>query len=160
MSSLSSGVAIEAIPDEDKVSRAIFDAPDNVISDLFVFTYDSVRDERAESVYWRRYAPTIEDVHTRGCRLETKFRSAGRATALRTYIGARSAHVAALRSVRSQRGHELAVVHVPQDGDLAHAHIAISPNGCRVKKIKQNDKVELAELALRCFGDLERYRCA
>jgi hypothetical protein len=147
----------EPIPDDDQVSRAYFEIPDEVDPESqFPFTYKS--NERAESVFWRKYAPTISEVHERGCRLE-KIKNARRTKALK-YIGSRSALVAAIRQIKSGRGHKFKVIHVPEDGDRAHAHICIEPApGVTAKQVEANDIRELVSLLFRHFGNLEGHTC-
>ncbi len=139
---------IESIPDDDRVSRAYFQAPGDL----------KVRDERAESVYWRKYAPQIDDVHNRGCQLEAKWKAAA-ASPARMYVGARTAIVGKIRSIVSGRGHRFKVIHYPQNGDIAHTHIAVDRVGGKPQKLSKNDKLELANLIVGCFIDYEAHHC-
>lgn len=155
--------AHEQIPDEDKVSRAYFALPPGIDpASGFVFPYDKKIKDRAESVYWRKYAINSQDVHDRACKIE-KTKNARLASASRSllqYTGFRTADVRAIRGVRSGRGHQLDVVHWPEDGDLAHAHICIKPGGSlSLKKLKTNDVQELVDLLHWLFVDFTSHRC-
>jgi hypothetical protein len=159
--------AAEHIPDQDQVSRAYFEvlgqpteglAPES----LFPFQYDRTRDERAESVYWRKYASAHADVHQRGCALQSKLNAARaeKGHAPLKYIGFRTSRVSGIRSVVSQRGHRLRVVHYEQFGDKAHAHIAVQPpEGTTVRNVKPNDRMELAARLVQLFGDYQEHSC-
>lgn len=156
--------AAEPISDEDQVSRAYFEIPGEIDPEShFPFGYDNKADERGESVYWRKYVPLIAGVHERGCRLELvkndRRKDLGKATI--KYTGARTAIVGAIRSIRTQRGHKFAVIHFPEEGDNAHAHILIEPAmGTRVGKLKSNDVRELVSLLVQQFGALDRHDCS
>lgn len=148
----------EYIGDGDQVSRAYLQPIEQELAlapeSQFRFEYDRLRDERAESVYWRKYAPAHEDVHSRGCALERRY-------AHLKYLGSRTAGVGAVRSVRSARGHSLDVLHFEQSGDKAHAHIAIRPvAGVKVRNIKPNDYLELSRLLVELFRDFQAHTCA
>jgi hypothetical protein len=121
--------------------------------------YDRIRDERAESVYWRKYAPRIEEVHERGCRLEKKWSYLEPEAPGPKYVGARTADVAAIRRIVTQRGHSFRVIHYPQDGDLAHAHIAIERAGGKVKNLSPNDRMELTALLVVLFRNHQPHVC-
>ena len=154
----------EQIPHEDLVSRAYFEIPNEIAPESdFPFRYDKTRDERAESVYWRKYAPLIAEIHSRGCVIE-KFKNERRAAASQVpckYKGARTAVVGTLRSLKTQRCHSFQVIHPPENGDRAHTHIAISPAaGTRVEKIKTNDRIELASLLIQHFLSFAPHECA
>ena len=123
----------------------------------FPFTYDRVRDERAESVYWRKYALSISEVHRRGCDLQGK-RKAGENP--QVYVGAQTVVVEKVRAIKSGRGHSFKVIHAPRDDDIAHTHIAIARASGPVKNINKNDRVELTSLLVDCLGgDIDRHDC-
>lgn len=157
------GTIHEHIPDEDKVSRAYFATPPGIDPESgFVFPYDKKIEDCAESVYWRKYAINPQDVHDRACKIEkiknTRLASASRS--LLQYTGFRTADVRAVRGVRSGRGHQFDVVHWPENGDLAHAHICIKPAGSLpLKKLKTNDVQELVHLLHSLFVDFTSHRC-
>ncbi len=157
----------EHIADEDQVSRAYFEElgqPTPVLApeSAFRFQYDRNRDERAESVYWRKYAPLHADVHDRGCALQSALnakRPEKKLPPLR-YVGSRTSVVSAIRSITSQRGHRLLVIHYEQFEDKAHAHIAIQPpQGSKVKNLNPNDRTELARLLVKLFIDYQQHTC-
>lgn len=148
---------IEAIGDTESVSRAYFALPGELAPEShFQFIYDKDRDERAESVYWRRYAPSINDVHERGCSLQAKWIGTG---SKQIYEGARTAVVERIRSIRSERGHRFEVIHYPQDSDRAHAHVAIVRASGKVQGLNKNDKLELVRLIAVCFTNFEPHIC-
>lgn len=156
------GATQEPIPDEDNVSRGCVELPPGVDpASAFVFPYDETLQDRAESVYWRKYAPTNDDVHTRECRRE-KIRQARATSArpLKAYIGFRTSKVGAIRAIRTGRGHTFAVVHWPENGDLSHTHICIRPNsGTPIRNINKNDLRELVHLLFKQFVEFEPHRC-
>lgn len=121
--------------------------------------------ERAESVYWRKYAITIESVHERGCvRAQLKNEKLLRESKEQNveYRGARTASVGAVRGIRTGRGFGIAVEHHPEASDRSHTHLCIiGPSGEReIKKLKANDRVELVHfLCEQCFGALEEHSC-
>ena len=147
----------ERILDDDQVSRAFFEIPDGIDSESnFPFHHDVQANERAESVYWRKYAPALQDVHARGCELEPikQLRSTTR------YIGARTATAGAIQKIISGRGHTFTVFHYPENGDFAHAHIAIKPAEDKPsKKLRTNDIRELIGLLVQQFGGLDPHNC-
>jgi hypothetical protein len=160
VASADSAESVEQIPDEDQVSRAYFELPEVLAPEsYFSFTYDKDRDERAESVYWRKYAPLIADVHDRACRLEKKWSYLDPEAPAPLYVGARTAEVWKIRSIVTQRGHSFMVIHRPQDNDRAHAHISIQRAGGNVKKLSKNDRMELAALIIHCFEDYQPHEC-
>jgi hypothetical protein len=144
------------IPDEETLSRAEFELPGAAVApeSYWRFGYDSVRDECAESVYWRRHAESNAEIHQRGVALEQIKRQ--RSPNIR-YVGFRSARAGDVRKIVSDKGHKLIVYHFPQNGDFAHTHIAIEPAaGISPKKIKSRDVLELTTLLLRQFSQLQR----
>ena len=156
------GATQEPIPDEHNVSRGCVELPPGVDpGSVFVFQYDETLKDRVESVYWRKYAITNDEVHDRECRRE-KIRQA-RATPsnpLKPYVGFRTSNVGAIRVIRTGRGHAFAVVHWPENGDLAHTHICIRPNGdTSVRKMKKSDIRELIHLLFKQFVQFEPHKC-
>lgn len=153
----------EHIPDQDKVSRAYFATPPGIASESgFLFPYDKIIEDRAESVYWRKYASNPHDVRDRACELEkTKnVRHGAASRSLVQYTGFRTADAQSIRSVRSGRGHQFDVIHWPDNGDLAHAHICIKPAASEsVKKLKTNDVQELVHLLHDIFADFTPQNC-
>jgi len=142
----------EQITDEHDVSRLCFGVPPGLAPESdFTFTSS----DRAESAVWRKYAPQPTDVHKRGCNAETQKnarRLLKRVLPVR-YVGFKTANVGAIRKIRSEHGYQFDVVHFPENGDLAHAHIVITP----AKKLKPNDVLELITLLLQRFSALKSY---
>jgi hypothetical protein len=166
-------VEIEDVPDEDEVSRAFFRAPVAPDLDLdpeshFVFGPDKSpqgrekkKYERAESVYWRKYAVTNDAIHSRGCALEVarneRLRSKGKETV--AYAGFGTGKVRAIRSVRT-RAYRLSLIHHPENGDSSHAHILIHDlQGENVKSIPQNDQRELVGDLFRLLVPVRTHKC-
>lgn len=152
------GSSVEQIPDEGKVSRAYFHAPGLVAPEsYFPFSHDKDRDERAESFIWRRHAPTIEDVHSRGCNIEEIKEKRKPGT---KYIGARTAQVRSIRAIVGGRGHKLLVYHLPENGDRAHSHVAIQPaNGVLPRNVKTIEILELVGSLVRELVDHQAHDC-
>jgi hypothetical protein len=146
---------VEEIPDEDTVSRLIdfprmYEEARRLIWDQ-VFQFPG---GDCESLVWRRYAATDEEVHRLGCEREV----AKRVTKPEMrYAGFISALSGAIRSIRTNRGHGFGVNHAPEEG-VHHAEVCYSPVGDGLK-LKPADKAEL-KLALKGkFGDLASYSC-
>jgi hypothetical protein len=155
--------SVEEIPESDELGRAFFQLPEGIAPETeFPFYYDRVRGECAESVFWRKYAPSVVDLHQRGCDIESqkKARAAQQSKPFQPYIGARYVIVSHVTACVTARGFSLQVIHLPENGDRAHSHIAIVPvDGQVPSKIKSNDKTELAACLLEKFGDLHWHRC-
>lgn len=155
---------IEPIPVEDSVSRGCefpFSLPSGVdIESFFLFPSDKITGKREESVYWRKYADTIDSVHEREC-LRVSIANGRRALkeqAPHEYIGARTASVWAILDIKSQRGFGFAVNHLPVDGTRAHTHICIlEPAGAN--KTKPADRMELIHMLCAVFGGIEKHSC-
>ncbi len=148
----------EHIPDEDNLTRAHFETPEQIAPEsYFHFGHDKKRDERAESFYWRKYAPLASDIHRRGCNLELVKQK--RAPNIK-YVGCRSVKAGGIRAIETGRGHKLVVFHFPENGDNAHSHVAIKPaKGTTVKNVNKNDILELANLVVKVLSDLEPHSC-
>ena len=147
---------------EDLLSRAFFRGPE-FLDDTAHFNFN-LAGEYAESMYWRRLAPQIEDVHSRGCAIERKNR-AKRPDAWARYIGARSITAQTVTSIRSERGRYTFVVeHVPNADDQAHTHISIRIVGAEgaklTTKLQKNDRLEIIEKLMRALSPLEPHSCA
>jgi hypothetical protein len=152
----------ETIPDEDNVSRGCVElAPESDPASIFLFPYSDQLRDRAESVYWRKYAMGAKDVHDRECIRERARRTrAGSGKSVPTYVGFRTSQVAHIRAIRTGRGQTFAVVHCPEDGDLSHAHICVrGADGEPVRKLAPNDKRELVHLLYQVFVRFEGHRC-
>lgn len=143
----------EEVPDGDLLSRIIdfphkFDGFRDLIEErIFEFQTDSTDPEKKplpESVVWRKYASTDNDVHTIGVALEVDRQSKGRADY--RYIGFISAQAGPIRSYRNVNGHGFFVRHDPEEG-LHHVHVGLLP--CADKKLTRLDKNELRTQLVR-----------
>ena len=152
---------IEVIPDEDTVSRPFFKIPSDIDPrSALRFDYDRVRDESALSVVWRKYAPSTQEVHSCGCAVAVEASEGNRRKggAPAEYGGFRSAQVASVRAIKSQRGNGLEVLHVPVPGKRWHAHISVvATPGQRTKNISKTVRGELRELLYAALGPYEPY---
>lgn len=144
----------EAVPDGDGVSRHLF-APGmgSFQSDLVWDAVFMFRSDRgcAESLVWRKYAPTIEDVHALGCDKQSSDRNAGKNI---TYFGALSANVGTIRALRSLNGFRFYVEHEPVEGQH-HLHIGYFDH----QKLSKNDKTELRKLLRDRFSERSDHVC-
>jgi hypothetical protein len=149
---------VEEIPSEDLVSRHI-DSPDKWHPDEKRFIDDRVflfrRPDEVESVVWRKYAQSIQDVHAKGCERQAAKRSAG--NTIWTYEGATTANVGAIRAITSTDGDRIEVVHEPSEG-VHHAHLEYRLIETQ-ERIKQR-KTDLKEHLRNTFSDLDAHRCA
>lgn len=147
---------VEQIPSDDSVSRGCFNSPGIDQGSNFLFPSANP----AESVYWRKYANTIESVHERGCKLAND-RSTKKDLVVE-YSGSITALVESIRDIKTERGYSVMVDHLPENCDRSHAHLCVlDPNGSRkFKKFPPNDRIELvAMLCNKSFGSLEKHNC-
>jgi hypothetical protein len=155
---------IEPIPKSDKVSRGCefpnITPPSGVDLDSF-FVFGS-RD-KVESVYWRKYADSIESVHLYECervRGSNERRSSKVNYVCRAYTGARTALVECIQDIKTDRGFVFSVNHFPENSVRAHAHICMPEfHEDKKTKIKANDKIVLINSLCKVFGELEEHRC-
>jgi hypothetical protein len=144
----------EQIPEDDEVSRLLFaplmGAPGGDLVWDNVFQFPSA-DGYCESVVWRKYAPTIADVHLLGCNKQYT-RPADKK--LITYTGAITATVANILKLASKNGVKFKVEHYPPDG-IYHVHVAYEFDGT----ISKNDKVELKSELRKVFGQRSDHTC-
>ncbi len=146
---------VEEIPDADTVSRLVefprtYDPANKLILDA-VFQFPN---NEAESVIWRKYAPSDADVHHLGCAWET---SKQKRNPDMRYVGFISAEVGAIRDIRSAKGHGFTVVHQPEEG-VHHAGIVYAP-APGTPSLSKGEKGEL-KIALRgVFGSLAPHTC-
>ena len=153
--------AVEEVPDEDQISRACFSLP-SVIDPESAFKFErDPQGERIESVFWRKYAVLISDVHGHGCQIEQQknIRLGSQGKPLKKYCGATTAGVGPIRTILSGRGFRFSVVHCPESGNAAHSHIGIAAPP-RLAKPNKNDMRELISKLAREFGKLEGHDCA
>lgn len=135
---------VEKISDSCKVSRLVFEfmliPPDLV--ELFwekVFMFPSNRNCR-ESVVWRKYKPSDEDVHELGAEQQEARRRDANSTP-KIYKGFLNADVDKIRSIScSDNIHKVFVEHVPSEG-IHHAEIFFEPSP--PKSVKMDFKTRL-----------------
>ena len=141
----------ERIPDQDHVSRLLFEPLMRINSDLMwplVFQFPSDQG-RVESVVWRAKAIEIDAVHRLGCEKQASDRSKGRVKS--TYFGAITGNIGDIRSIRSA-GAFFTVTHVPEEGE-EHAHVGFSPGATKV------ERNALKFLLGAKFGPVEAHAC-
>lgn len=148
---------VELIPSEDQVSRHI-DSPNkwNAEEKRFVleqlFTLPSP--DGVDSLVWRKYAPTIADVHSLGCARQRSKRVENKNW---TYEGASTAGVHDVRAIQTAAGDRLEVTHEPDEG-IYHAHVGylLAAGQERIKQRKLDLKEHLRNLFIRQF---DGHRC-
>lgn len=156
---------VEPIPNEDSVSRGCYHPTGMAPESIFQFRSDSNTGERAESVYWRKYAATIESIHALGCNRVVLYRER-RAQKMQEpldleYVGAITATVGAIRDIKTGRGFSLEVNHLPENGVRSHTHICVlEPSDGGQVRLKPNDRLELAHmLCTNAFGVIDSHSC-
>jgi hypothetical protein len=151
----------EIIPDEDRVSRWLFDPPlgddltalgeDHLFKKVFEF-----EGGKCESLLWRKYASTIEEVHDLGCKQQRLLRTKGRD---KTYMGAITGVVGEVRTFKNINGHGFDVVHRP-DGDQGIQHAEVCYALALDKSFTRNDKAELRlALVRQIFTEVNDHQC-
>jgi hypothetical protein len=145
---------IEVIPDGDDVSRHIFRPhkyrePDGVIWETaFIF------DQGVESVVWRKYAPKIPDVHEFGLHQQRRKLEA-RPDANYAYVGALTASVANVRSIRTARGFQCKVRHDPSNAQ-GQQHAEVSVHHEENQQTKKSDRADLRVWLKNAFNQWEK----
>jgi hypothetical protein len=104
-----------------------------------------------ESVVWRKYAPTIAEMHAHGCAKQAADREAGKNC---TYLGALTGNVDEVRTIRSKNGARFEVLHVPTEG-IHHAEIGYLHD----RQLTKNDKAELKDGLKKKFLVRDDYTC-
>ena len=151
-------MTVEAIPDDDEVSRHIdspfrFSSAERKLIERNVFEFPSA-DGNRESLVWRKYKPTIAELHVMGCERQAHKR---RTNSDWTYEGAITIVVGVARQLRNSRGHVFLVEHDLEEG-IHHVSIFFfHPEGYELKKA---DKSELKDMLVKAFGPIERHSCA
>ena len=152
--------AVEQIPDADQVSRhvdhphKITDGGELLWQHIFLFS------SGVESVVWRRYCPTIEEVHRLGCANQDAKRALGRAA---TYKGAITSVVEQIRALKSAKGHGFRVEHRPEnDQGIHHAEIELAFNAGLAEGAKppKSEVSELKRMIHGIWGQLEAHECS
>ncbi len=155
---------MEAISDEQLISRLI-DSPHKFHEDVGLIWQRVFEFPRSlgESVTWRKYKPTIAEVHALGCdRQAVKKASSPDKNPAWTYIGAITAHVEEVRAIETRRGHGFEVEHKPinEHGvDEGIYHAEISYRIAEGQPFDKNDKTELKDMIQSVFGLLEEHIC-
>lgn len=144
----------EDVPDDEDASRHLFapsmGAPggDLIWSNVFQFPSEA---NYCESLVWRRYAPTMAEVHTLGCNTQAFKRGQGRN---QTYIGALTSNIGRLRCLRSLNGARFIIEQVPDEGQW-HLHISFD----QTQSLTRNDKAELKKKIKDEFAARSEHAC-
>jgi hypothetical protein len=154
----------EAIPDEDEASRHFWADDEADWGSQLPFRWDATAKERAESFIWRKYAPALADVHSRGCEREAKANAhrAAEGKSARMYAGACTVAVGRIRSIHSGGGYRLDVYHLIENGDAAHVHVCMThPTGAPLdNKMPKNDRRDLVHQLVETLGDIAPHSCS
>lgn len=159
---------IESIPVSDFVSRGCefpnISPPAGVDPDsFFVFSTDQETKERAESLYWRKYAHEIEVVHHYECdrvRQSNERRSTNHNYIHHAYTGTRTALIEKILNIESNRGFSFTVDHAPEKGIRAHTHIFMPElHKDKITRTNKTDRMELIHYLCKAFGELEEHIC-
>lgn len=148
---------IEHIPGEDAVSRWVDSPrlfqPDEGLIWRCVFEFPG---GNGESVVWRKYKPTIEDVHALGCNRQSvqRLKNPDKSPPW-TYTGAITSLARKIRELES-RGNGFLVEHKPEEGVY---HAEISFRVADAASFTKNDKTILKGLLKDVFGRLEACEC-
>lgn len=109
----------------------------------------------AESLIWRKYKSTIDEVHNLGCERQVGMRQKKPGW---SYVGAITSTAGQIRAIKTARGHGLAVIHRPEnDQGIYHAEVELSPLHGEV--MKKNDRAEIRLMLEKVFGQLEGHTC-
>ncbi|MGI4778027.1 MAG: hypothetical protein ACRYGA_07890 [Janthinobacterium lividum] len=148
---------VEYIPSDHLVSRHI-DLPYRYTKDkdliweaVFMF-----KDNKGESLVWRKYKPTIEEVHDLGCSQEA--RKKPQKPDYR-YVGAITALVQDIRNEVSGRGATFRVEHHPEN-DQGVYHAEIWPCPKEGAQLKSNDRADLRVMLKNRFKPREEHACS
>ena len=102
-----------------------------------------------ESLIWRKYAPTIVDVHSLGCSRQAAARAKGRNS---NYFGAITGNAGDIRSLKSATGISFTIDHVPAEG-MEHAHISFTAGS------EKNDRNSLKVMLQTKFSSVDTHLC-
>lgn len=145
----------ESIPANDEVSRHIFFPFMFENSEIFwkkVFLFKT-NNKYCESVVWRKYAPSIIDVHVLGNIKVTKDRFTHKN---RMYIGAYTCSVSLITNINTSNNIRIGVEHDPSnDQGRHHAHLKLLfPEN--INKPEKNDRSEIILKLKRVFEPIEK----
>lgn len=151
----------ELIPDGDDISRWIFyshmsnEERELIWDGVFLFPKG-----RPESVVWRKYLKTMQQVHEKGCECEMKknHERIKSGKKLQRYDGAINARVVDIRNIRTSKEHGFRVEHDPSEQQgVYHAHIVYDESQeCDFTK---QDKIELISQLKARFSGLFPHAC-
>jgi hypothetical protein len=148
--------AVEEIPNADLISRLI-EIPKTyerergqILETVFEFPNGD-----GESVVWRKYARTDDDVHHFGRLWETAKRKREeerhqRESQMR-YVGFAQNVTEVVREFRTARGHGFKVFHVPKEG-IQHAEVSYDPRDGQ--QFIRTDRAELKLAIAKMFSVL------
>ena len=144
----------EEVPNDEDSSRLLFaplmEVPNGELVWQNVFQFQS-KYGCCESLVWRRYAPTIADVHAIGCGKQWADRAAERT---QTYTGALTANIGVVRNLRSLKGGRFLIEQVPDEGEW-HLHICFD----QAHSLTRNDKTELKKHIKDAFAERSGHTC-
>jgi hypothetical protein len=152
---------LEFIPDGDDISRWIFyshmsnEERELIWTGVFVFP-----NERPESIVWRKYLKTMEEVHEKGCECEIKKNEERKKSGkkLQRYDGAINARVVDIRKIRNSKKHGFLVEHDPSNEQGIH-HAQIRYDVSHDYDFTKQDKIELKSQLKAVFSDLFPHAC-
>lgn len=154
MSDVWESVQREEVGPEERLSRLLFwpemygKKENDLVWDGGVFQFPR-EGNCCESLTWRKYKPTIADVHALGC--EAEVRKAGR-----KYTGAATARAGDITNFRNVHGYGFRLVHEPDDG-IHHVHVCYSVE--TGSKPTRNDKSELRLFLKGVFTEMDAHSC-
>lgn len=141
----------ELIPDADTVSRSVeyplqyTNDRDLIWGKIFEFPGG-----KCESLIWRKYANSDNEVHAIGAEIAIMKQVRDPE---RRYVGFVSGVAGTIRSIRTVRGHGFSVKHVPEEEEQRyHAHVCYEP--AITDNLRPADKTELKSVLKECFSPL------
>ena len=153
---------IEHVPGEDTVNRHVYRPymyKEDVIDPRQAFMFPKKCERRRESVIWRRYVRSIEDVHALGCEKEARDNSSREPENQRRYMGCLESLVGRVRAIVNTSGHGFSVDHAPEEG-VHHVHIEVRPvDGMTIDDVTKTEMNDLRDEIYRIFAPLIPYSC-
>lgn len=152
---------VEIVPNEDHVSRHVdsplrFDTQQAALRVLTVFEFPSA-DGDTDSLVWRKYKPTLAEVHEMGCARQMQKRTA-KVGSTWTYEGAITTTAGAIRAIANRNGCGFLIEHDPSDGQGDH-HLKIGYRVPEGHALGPAEKQELKRLLVGAFAPMERHNC-
>lgn len=147
---------VESIPSGDNISRHLYYPFMYKNNDFLwnkIFTF-SERNKFCDSVVWRKYIPSIQEVHALGCE---KVKIDKLQHPNREYSGAFTGAVNDIRNIKTDNNIQLDVEHDQSNGQgIHHAHLKLLlPED--MNKPSRNDRVEIFSKLPLIFEPLEEY---